>query len=477
MLLLFIALTTGVVLQVKGQVMSTPISDDFTISLESQLSLLKFKEAQANNLLTYREALDAQLKEIKLAIYHTENLLRSASHFQHNLIFEFKVLRHIYKDWPQYFKLLKKELGTAEISLSQELLTRQPTSVDFTESLRAIYRLQTVYNLDSSDMAEGILDGFDYNVQKWGIDECLVLGLMYQYLKNYDLSEYWLKLALHQYEEHPNRDVLKIKLWKYHNLLEFLMEANKGLGRYVAAKEFANELISIFPNQMYAIKQLAKLEYLQANPLNLTETKKDYQVQKAICSKPYPKKVSVNLICRYVNWTPFLKLAPLKLEELAINPSLVIIPDFVGEKDMEILKNVARPKLKRNEHLSWNCSCKISTLSSSSHNIVGKINHQITDIIGFPRNGNQVLEVINYGIAGNYNPHDTLRSPSNSIANALIYLSNAEKGGEIVFPSVEVKIKPQKGTLLVWVNPKESIFYHQCPLLKGNMWLANKMLN
>jgi len=49
-----------------------------------------------------------------------------------------------------------------EILISQDLLMQQPTSVDFEESLGAIYRLQTVYNLDSYDMAEGILDGKDY---------------------------------------------------------------------------------------------------------------------------------------------------------------------------------------------------------------------------------------------------------------------------------------------------------------------------
>jgi len=71
-------------------------------------------------------------------------------------------LRHKYTDWPQYINILKKELGSKEILISQDLLMQQPTSVDFEESLGAIYRLQTVYNLDSYDMAEGILEGKDY---------------------------------------------------------------------------------------------------------------------------------------------------------------------------------------------------------------------------------------------------------------------------------------------------------------------------
>jgi len=53
---------------------------------------------------------------------------------------------------------------------------------------------------------------------------------MYQYLKHYNESENWLQLALYYYEDHPNREELKIKLWEHSNLLESLVEANKGLG-------------------------------------------------------------------------------------------------------------------------------------------------------------------------------------------------------------------------------------------------------
>nr|XP_016993234.2 prolyl 4-hydroxylase subunit alpha-1-like [Drosophila takahashii] len=473
MLLLFIVLTFGAGLQVKGQFVAAPGSHDFAISSESQLSLLKLKETQVNNLQSYNEVLKTHLRKINLAIKHSEDLLKAPAH---NLLFGFKLLRHVYKDWPQYLQLFKKALGTKEISVSQELLIQQPTSTDFEESLGAIYRLQTVYNLDPYDMAEGILDGKDYNLKNWSIDECLILGLMHQYLKHYNESENWFQLALYYHENHPNPDELKIKLWKYPNLLEYLMEANKGLGRYLEAIKFAKELLSILPNDSYMLKQLEKLEHLQASPPELTKTRRDYQIQKEICSKRYRKK-STNLLCHLVDWTPFLQLAPLKMEELSMETEISIYHDFLGEKDIEILKDASRPKLQRNEHLSWNCSCKIAKLSSSSHDIARKINGLILDVTGFRAKGNQMLEVINYGMAGNYNPDDTAKSTTYDNVNALIFLSNAEKGGEIVFPSRQIKVKPRKGSMLVWENIKDSVIYHQCPILKGNMWVSNKVLN
>ncbi|XP_043063842.1 prolyl 4-hydroxylase subunit alpha-1-like [Drosophila ficusphila] len=471
--LFFAALTACIALQAKSQEASVPESYDFAISSESQLSLLKSKEIHVKNLQSYKDALEAHLKKIKKAIKHSENLLESSVLFQRNLFFGYKVFRHISKDWPQYLNLLKKKLGEEEISVSQDLLREQPTSTDFEESLGAIYRLQTIYNLDSTDMVHGILDGKDYKTKSWGIDECLILGLMYQYLKHYDQSEHWFRLALYHYD--PNAEDLKIKVWKYTHLLEYMMDANKGLGDYSQAKRYANELLSILPNDTYIAKQLTKLEYLEANPPRLIKKEKDYKLAKKICSKHYKKKSS-NLICQYLNRGPFLKLAPLKIEELSMDPNIDIFLDFVSEQDIEILKNVSRPKLQRIEDMSQNCNCKVADLSSSSNNIVRKINNLISDITGIPRNSNNFLEVINYGLAGNYNPDDTPDSKVDFKGHVLIYLSNAEKGGETVFPSLGVKFKPRKGSMLFWIDARGNPYHRQCPLIKGNMWLAKKVI-
>ncbi|XP_039486448.1 prolyl 4-hydroxylase subunit alpha-1 isoform X1 [Drosophila santomea] len=476
MLLLLLVVTACLGFQVKGEVVSAPDSYGFAISSEAQLSLLKLKETQVNNLHSYKQVLKIHLQKIKRAIRYSEDLLKTTTNFHSNLIFGYKVLPIIHNDWPQYFRLLKKDLGSEEIAVSQKLLTQHPTSVDFEESMGAMRRLQTVYDLDSYAMAEGFMDDKDKNIRSWRTDESLILGLMYLFLGHYNQSEKWLQLALYYYGDYLSPEELKMKLWNYPNLLEALVEANKGLGRYLEAKKYAKELLSINPNHTYMLTQLPKLKYLQSNPIKLTKPKKYFKLQKAICSKRYRRKSGV-LVCRYVDWTPFLKLAPLKMEELSMTPHISIFYGFLGPKDIEVLKNVSRPKLQRNEHLSANCSCKIGGLSSSSHDVVRKVNELILEITGFPSKGNQMLEVINYGIAGNYNPDDTGQPRKHNKANAFIFLGNAGKGGEIVFPSRDLKIRPRKGSMIVWENLKKSFIYHQCPILKGTLWVANKVLN
>lgn len=82
-----------------------------------------------------------------------------------NVIVLFKILRHMHDDWPEYLKLFQKELGTNEMSLSQELLEKQSKATDFEESMAAIYKIQVVYDLDASNMTRGILNGKSYKYE------------------------------------------------------------------------------------------------------------------------------------------------------------------------------------------------------------------------------------------------------------------------------------------------------------------------
>ncbi|KAH8315719.1 hypothetical protein KR059_012646, partial [Drosophila kikkawai] len=463
---LFLIFMANFGLQIKAELSNWPDPYNVAISSVAQLSLLKLKEQQVNNLYNYKEELKLHLKQVLLAVKHSSQLLKTASQYPNNRLIGFKLLRHLHNDWPEYLKFMNIKLGTKEMEFSQKQLRVLPTSDDFTDALTAIYRLQTVYDLDAADMARGILDGKEYKVKPWGTDECLIFGLMYQTVKHYDLSENWLQLALFYYSEYSHQKQNDVTLWKYHNMLEYMVEAHKGMGNYLEAKQYALKFLAIQPNNSYMLSQLPKLDYLHENPIDITQVDKDFQHQKTLCTKKY-KNNSDDLLCYYANWSPFLLLAPIKVEQLSREIYLNIYPDFISEKEIDILKTTSKDNLQRIEGLSWNCSCTVAELSND---IVRNINQRIMDITGMKLDNNNVLQVINYGMAGNYNPDDTEKSSNDHKGNVLIYLSDAEQGGETVFDSLELKIKPIKGSMLIWGNQKGTVFHHQCPLLKGNMW-------
>lgn len=61
--------------------------------------------------------------------------------------------------------------------------------------------------------------------------------------------------------------------------------------------------------------------------------------------QPEPK-VLAKLKCRYVtNSSPFLKIAPLKLEEANLIPYIVVYHDVIYDKEIELIKQMAKPRV------------------------------------------------------------------------------------------------------------------------------------
>lgn len=54
----------------------------------------------------------------------------------------------------------------------------------------------------------------------------------------------------------------------------------------------------------------------------------------------------LSLKCRYLTEThPFLKLAPLKLEQLYLDPDVALLYDVMTDGEIEVLKKCAKPNV------------------------------------------------------------------------------------------------------------------------------------
>lgn len=63
-----------------------------------------------------------------------------------------------------------------------------------------------------------------------------------------------------------------------------------------------------------------------------------------------PQQIA-KLKCRYVtNKSPFLKIAPLKLEEANLQPYIVVYHDVMYDNEIELVKHLARPRVSYLNH-------------------------------------------------------------------------------------------------------------------------------
>lgn len=138
-----------------------------------------------------------------------------------------------------------------------------------------------------------------------------------------------------------------------------------------------NELLDLVPNHERAVgnklfyeKELAKeteakadkmlrgddgspeldadiLDKLPSHAIYTTEERKNYE---KLCRgeiKPDAKFLS-KLKCRYVtNKSPFLKIAPLKLEEASLSPYIVVYHDVIYDREIELIKQMAKPRVNK----------------------------------------------------------------------------------------------------------------------------------
>lgn len=78
-----------------------------------------------------------------------------------------------------------------------------------------------------------------------------------------------------------------------------------------------------------------------------TSRHQDYE---RMCRNDYPQdqKMLAKLKCRYKRDNAFLQLAPLKYEEASLAPYIVVFHEVMGDTEIEVIKQLAKPKVCTN---------------------------------------------------------------------------------------------------------------------------------
>ncbi|XP_031563908.1 prolyl 4-hydroxylase subunit alpha-1-like [Actinia tenebrosa] len=224
--------------------------------------------------------------------------------------------------------------------------------------------------------------------------------------------------------------------------------------------------------------------------------------RKADQTVPLPSN-DPRLNCYYDNRHPGSYLRPSKVETLNLNPRIEIFRDVLSDNEVDEIISLARPKLLRagvnnletgiTELADYRIS-KNAWLRDQDSELVQKIDQRIGVLTGLNMNTAEHLQVNNYGLGGQYEPHvdhalNMSISPirelgwGNRIATLMFYLSDVQAGGATVFIKLNVHSRPSKGDALFWYNLKKSgegdldTLHAGCPVLLGDKWVANKWIH
>ncbi|XP_049537788.1 prolyl 4-hydroxylase subunit alpha-1 isoform X2 [Anopheles darlingi] len=508
------------------------VGGELFTALADMEELLETEAVLIANLDNYVQAQEEKLLQLRRKVQeyrreHTE-AARDVSAYLSNPVNAFLLTKRLTTDWRYVENLMTYEVGKEflENVTSYRSVLKFPSDEDLNGAAVALMRLQDTYNLDTASVARGMLDGVQYSTEL-SAGDCFELGRQSYLNGDYYHTVLWMREAMDRLTHEVNRTAMK------EDVLEYLAFSTFKQGNIQTALSMTEELLELVPdheravsNKAYYVKELEK-EALQkilrgddgseevpvdtstihkgeASPHVYDKTERKLYEQLCRGEQEPPIELRSQLVCRYTtNRSPFLRLAPLKLEEAYRQPDIVIYHDVMSDREIELIKHYARPRFRRAtvqnyktgelEFANYRIS-KSAWLKDTEHEVIRTVSQRVEDMTGLTMATAEELQVVNYGIGGHYEPHfDFARreernafkslGTGNRIATVLFYMSDVTQGGATVFPSLNLALRPRKGTAAFWHNLHASgngdyaTRHAACPVLTGTKWVSNKWIH
>lgn len=192
--------------------------------------------------------------------------------------------------------------------------------------------------------------------------DCYALGMFNYMRKEYSKAEVWLNISLSLYDK---RDEDKYNLYDFSE-----KQIHKWLGVLLVRRR----------EQSLGVWHLNQAEDI----LDYDDELISFAIIREHCAASFQRPTRLH--CRYNNWmTPFLRIAPLKLEELSLDPLIVLYHKAIYNGEIEALLERTR-----------------FNLVSGKDNLDQTIHERVEDMSGLNVNRSEVLSAINYAIGGHF---------------------------------------------------------------------------
>ncbi|XP_067433427.1 prolyl 4-hydroxylase subunit alpha-1-like isoform X2 [Thunnus thynnus] len=511
---------------------SSSAHNDFFTSIGHMTDLLFTEKDLVSSLKDYIQAEERKLEQIKKWADKLDVLSAAATQdpegFLGHPVNAFKLMKRLNTEWGELESLVLTDMS--DVFISNLTIQRQqfPNDDDQTGAAKALMRLQDTYQLDTGVMSSGQLPGTSSAASLHSAmmaDDCYDLGKVAYSEADYYHTELWMTQALKQLDQGETSGSVDAV-----TILDYLSYSVYQQGELERALDFTRRLLELDPAHQRANGNLKYFEYQLEKQKKAEETEEeeeeagrtkrretrdqpdDYLPERKkyerLCRgegiRMTPRRQS-RLFCRYYdnNRHPRYVIGPVRQEDEWDRPRIVRYHDIVTDREMEKVKELAKPRLRRAtisnpvtgvlETAHYRIS-KSAWLGAYEHPVVDQINQRIEDITGLDVATAEDLQVANYGVGGQYEPHfdfgrkdepDAFEElgTGNRIATWLLYMSDVQAGGATVFTDIGASVWPKKGTAVFWYNlfPSGDGDYRTrhaaCPVLVGNKWVSNKWLH
>ncbi|KAH8417495.1 hypothetical protein KR222_001153 [Zaprionus bogoriensis] len=471
-------------------------------SVAGMVNLLQVEAKLIENLSNYADELEKKLNTVRgfveqMRVESDKGMLET-EHYLSNPLNAFGLIRRMHEDWTHWQQYMEQPVGAQQLDYIKQQRENLPSGTDLEEAATAIGRIQTTYGLNVSDMVKGRLNGRQYNVSLNALD-CYAMGKFnFDQLRFADATQ-WIYEAIEWLNHNPNfPQPLTIDRAE---VLHVYAEAFIKLNRYTDALSVINTALTVARDNVKLWLRKSEIETLirtepDVKPKPVLSMVGSYEMG---CRGKYRQQSQLHCVYNNTN-SPFLRLAPLKMELLSLDPYMVLYHDVLSSTEISQMQSMAVSELKRatvfnhkegRSRVVKTRTSKVAWFPDIYNELTERVNKRIEDMTRFDLFGSEMLQVMNYGLGGHYDKHydyfnssatDLTKVSGDRIATVLFYLNDVEQGGATVFPNIKKAVFPQKGSAVMWYNLLDNgegntqTLHAACPVIVGSKWVCNKWI-
>ncbi|XP_016950818.1 prolyl 4-hydroxylase subunit alpha-2-like [Drosophila biarmipes] len=487
-----------------------PVEKSHSLSLVTMVPLLELERKLIDILENYTNAVEEKLQAVRsqIPLMRSENEKgkQDAISYLSNPLNSFSLIRRLHVDWFQWRKFMEQPVGIPQMQNLDSWLQELPTKTDLWEACTGVARIQRTYNLKISDFIEGRINGKQYNASMSCGDIFAVGHHLAQENKTSEAIQ-WLQEVSPLLQE----DLLIIPKHlaiEEFEVLKLLAETHFREEHYSKALTLLDNCLKMKPQDAHVLRLRRKTKDLLENqPVPTLEETKQKEVPdtyKIGCRGMFKKPTRLHCFYNFTT-TPFLRLAPLKTEQVGLNPYVVLYHDMLSAQEISVLIDKAAQNMKNARthtlyptNKSRGRTAKAHWFNKENNKLTRRITRRIQDMTGFDLTDSEELQVINYGIGGHYYTHSDYFNFASAnytrklttqaailgdrIATVLFYLTDVEQGGATIFVNVGYSVYPRAGTAIFWYNLDadgngDPLTRHAaCPVIVGSKWVMTEWI-
>lgn len=183
------------------------------------------------------------------------------------------------------------------------------------------------------------------------------------------------------------------------------------------------------------------------------------------------------------------------------HPRIVVLRGLLSDAECDGLIELARPRLSRSETVVNRTGASEVNAARTSQGmffsrgegeLVGAIEARIADLLNWPVERGEGLQVLRYGVGAEYRPHfdyfdpgqpgsqAILKRGGQRVGTVLMYLNTPTAGGSTTFPDAGIEVQALRGTAVFFAydrpSPLTRTLHGGAPVHAGEKWVATKWL-